>query len=176
MVDFPYYQEDEYPIAREELAKRRRALLVQAKLDKEAGSQIRKYKSALASGRFDRAGRLAREAPTLRFSDKQANATFIRPLDIAEKAISETGQFGLAPTTSGANAGIAAMFGKAKARSIRYLRKSINFIKFLNELSSIESVNSPLLDLFGPVQMDKAMRKASPRRKYLMRDGEDGGA
>lgn len=48
--------------------------------------------------------------------------------------------------------------------------------RILNWLKSLEqtSLNSPLLDLFGPVQMNEAMRKTRgsiDRRKYLVDEG-----
>ena len=106
---------------------------------------INDYKNALALGKFKKSARLVKGTETFDWMRKNMD----RGLNTYNLAGS-----GAKPTVSAI--------------------KKLALLEYLDHLSKIggESLNSPLLDLFGPVQSNRAMR--SMRSKYLQEGGDSG--
>lgn len=172
MVDFPRSRREQL------LAKLASEMaLRENRINRDVNQYVHRYQSALASGKFSRAKRLLERSTEMMSIRKGRHAKLITPVDIGEVKFDALGNPSIEPTGNPVPALSKRSLDNPLSRFNRYLTKKVHLIKFLNEVLKAggENINSPLLDLFGPIQMNEAMRKSSPRRKYLMREG-DGGA
>lgn len=175
MVNYPYDPNAEYA-ARKMFEEMRRVEALRERLTRESEQSVRRYRAALATGRFDRAAKMAEAPFRLRspILERIGLPTSISPKVMVPYQGSELRR-GISPLFK-VIIDVATRM-KASKTFPRKVGKMLNLQRFISLIDKAggAGLNSPLLDLFGPVQMNEIMRKTSPRRKYLRKE-EDGGA